>query len=54
MGQGIQEWTKQKLWKTAFTNFHKFYLAHSWIPLPIGISGDVLFPFFLQYLATVS
>ena len=24
MGQGIQEWTKQKLWKTAFKNFEFF------------------------------
>ena len=26
MDQGIQEWTKQNLWKTAFK---KFYLVHS-------------------------
>ena len=39
-GQGIQEWTKQNLWKATFKNlkgygllkavFHKFYLVQSW------------------------
>ena len=28
MGQSIQEWTQQNLWKTAFKNF---CLVHSWI-----------------------
>ena len=48
IGQGIQEWTKQNLWTTAFKKklakaghmtlnylkavFHKFYLIHSRIP----------------------
>ena len=47
MGQGIQEWTKQNLWMTAFKKlakaghitlnylkavFHKCYLVHSRIP----------------------
>ena len=41
IGQGIQEWTKQTFWKTAFKKFevmavfHKFYLVDSWIPWPI-------------------
>ena len=50
LGQGIQEWTRWSLWKTAFKSFeviwsakhtsnlkvvfHKFYLDHSWIPWP--------------------
>ena len=36
MGQGIQEWLKENLWKTAFITldfleafFHKFYLVYS-------------------------
>ena len=32
MGQGIQKWTKKKLWKASFK---KFYLVHFWIPWPI-------------------
>ena len=27
MGQGIQEWTKEKLWKTAFKKFEVIWSA---------------------------
>ena len=28
MGQGIQEWTKQNLWKTAFKKFEAIWSAY--------------------------
>ena len=32
MGQGIQEWTKQNLWKTAFKKFEVIWSAKGCLP----------------------